>query len=183
MSKALSEKLKAVLPDLISSQQTMYVKNRHTDERARLISDVIEIAKIKKFEGFLVATNIEKAFDSFDHNFSILTREKYGFDETFILSVKISLRDQESCVINGDTTTKYFSLGRGAGQSNPVSAFLFILTLEMLFILIKSKPEIEGLTIFECNSAYADDTTFLLQDIISIKHLVDTFSFFRTFQD
>ena len=123
------------------------------------------------------------AFDSFDHNFSILTLEKYGFDKNFILWVKISLRDQESCVINGGTTTKYFSIGREAGQSDPISAFLFILTLEMLFILLKSNPEIEGLTIFEYNSAYADDTTFLLQDIFSIEHLVDSFSFFRTFQD
>ena len=48
ISKALSEKLKKVLPDLISSQQTAYVKNRHIGESGRLISDIIEIAKIKK---------------------------------------------------------------------------------------------------------------------------------------
>ena len=48
ISKALSEKLKKVLPDLISSQQTAYIKNRHIVESGRLISDVTEIAKIKK---------------------------------------------------------------------------------------------------------------------------------------
>ena len=52
ISKALSEKLKKVLPDLISSQQTVYIKNRHTGESGRLISDVIEIAKIKKLHSF-----------------------------------------------------------------------------------------------------------------------------------
>ena len=52
ISKALSEKLKKVLPDLISSQQTAYVKNRHIGERGRLISDVIEIAKIKNWTVF-----------------------------------------------------------------------------------------------------------------------------------
>ena len=52
ISKALSEKLKKVLPDLISSQQTTYVKNRHIGESRRLISDVTEIAKIKKLEFF-----------------------------------------------------------------------------------------------------------------------------------
>ena len=51
ISKAFSEKLK-VLPDLISSQQTTYVKNRHIGESRRLISDVTEIAKIKKLEFF-----------------------------------------------------------------------------------------------------------------------------------
>ena len=94
-------------------------------------------------------------------------------------------RDQESCVINGGTTTKYLSLGRGARQGDPISAFLFILALEILFILIKSKPEIEGMTIFDYNylySAYADDTTFFLKNIISIKDMI-LFIFFRTFQD
>ena len=48
ISQALSEKLKKVLPDLICSQQTAYVKSRDIGECGRLISDIIEIAKIKK---------------------------------------------------------------------------------------------------------------------------------------
>ena len=51
----------------------------------------------------------------------------------------------------------------------------------ILFIPIKSKPEIEGITIFDYNylySAYADDATFFLKDIISVKHVVDTLHFF-----
>ena len=62
ISKALSEKLTKVPPDLISSQQTVYVKNRHIGESGRLISHIIEIAKMKKKK-----MDIEKAFDSLDH--------------------------------------------------------------------------------------------------------------------
>ena len=46
ISKALSEKLEKVLADFISSQQTAYVKNIYIGESGRLISDIIEIAKI-----------------------------------------------------------------------------------------------------------------------------------------
>ena len=186
ISKALSEKLKEVLPDLISSQQTAYVKNRHIGENGRLISDIIEITKIRKIGGFLVTMDIEKAFDSLDHNFLISTLEKYGFGQNFILWIKILLNDQESCVINGGKTTKYFMLGRGARQGDPISAFLFILALEILFLLIKTKPEIAGLTIFDhcyLYSAYADDTTFFLKDTISIKNMVDSFHLLMNYLD
>ena len=40
------------------------------------------------------------------------------------------------------------------------------------------------MTIFNYNylySAYVDDTTFFLKDIISVKHMVDTSNFFRYF--
>ena len=103
-----------------------------------------------------------------------------------ILWVKILLNDQELFVINGGKTTKYFMLGRGARQGDLISAFLFILALEILFLLIKTKPDIAGLTVSDhcylC-SVYADDTTFFLKDIISIKNMVDTFHFFRTSLD
>ena len=85
--------LQNFLPDLISSRQTAYVKNIHIGESGRLMSDVIEIVKMKKLEGFLVTMDIEKVFESLDHNFLIFTSEKYGFDKTFILWVKILLRD------------------------------------------------------------------------------------------
>ena len=185
--KALSEKLKKVLPDLISSQQTAYVQNRHICESRRLISDIIEITKIKKIKiFFLVTMDIETAFDSLDHHFLISSLEKYGFGKNFLSWVKVLLKNQESCVLNGGTTTKYFLFGRGARQGDPVSAYLFILTLEILFHLIRLKPEIKGLAIFDnCHLyfVYADDTTFFLQDTISIKHMVGSFRLFLYFSE
>ena len=66
---------------------------------------------------------------------------------------------------------------------DPVSAYLFILVLEILFLFIKKHPELKGIEIFECfiYTAYADDTTFFLKDAQSIENLVqmfNTFSFF-----
>ena len=69
-----------------------------------------------------------------------------------------------------------FHLGEELIRVTQFQLFLFI-----LFILMKSKPEIEGMTTFDWNylySAYADDTIFLLKDIISVKHMADISHFF-----
>ena len=78
---------------MISSQQTAYVKNRHIGESGRLISDIIEIAKIRKTEGFLATMDIGKDFDSLDYNFLISALEKNGFGKNFISWVKILLKN------------------------------------------------------------------------------------------
>ena len=77
------------------------------------------------------------------------------------------MNDQELCVINRGITTKYFKLEKGDRQGQPASTYLFILCLEILFILIKSNRNIKGIKIFENSflyTAYADDSTFFLKD-------------------
>ena len=78
--------------------------------------------------------------------------------------LKILKKNPEPCVINGGKTTPYFKLERGTGQGDPISVYLFILALEVVFSLIKANLDIKGLQFFSHTflySSYADDTTFL----------------------
>ena len=102
ISKILASRLKKVLPNLISSQQTAYVAQRCINESGRLISDLLSVTKKMKVKGYLVTIDIEKAFDSLDHTFLISALEKFGFGKAFIDWIKIFLNEQESCVINGE---------------------------------------------------------------------------------
>ena len=76
LSKSLAEKLKHVFPELIASNQTASVKNRCISESGRLISDVIEMSDILDIPGYLVTMDIEKAFDSLDHDFLLSAFKK-----------------------------------------------------------------------------------------------------------
>ena len=92
--------------------------------------------------------------------------------------------NQQSCIINGDFTTRYFNLEKGACQGNPISAYLFILALEVIFELVKNNADIRGITIFNhvfLYAAFADYSTFFLNDLLSVKNLIYIFIVFSLF--
>ena len=45
------------------------------------------------------------------------------------------------------SSTGYFYLERGTRQGNPISAYVFILTLEILFTQIRDNHQIKGIMI------------------------------------
>ena len=83
---------------LISSQETVYVKNRFIGGSVRLISDIIGISDWLNNEVFLVTMDIEKAFDSLDHDFLSSVLRKFGFGKNFTTWIEVLLKDQLSCV-------------------------------------------------------------------------------------
>ena len=184
ISKCLAARLVPVLPTIISPDQTAYVKGRFIGESTRLISDILEMADTENLSGYLFTADLEKAFDSIDHNFLIACLKKFGFGPYFINWAKILLNQNESCVMNGGTTTKYFTLARGARQGDPIAAYFFIIVLEIFFILARENSDINGLNILGFSyllSAYADDTTFFVADLDSIKALIKLFGEFSKF--
>ena len=64
--------------------------------------------------------DIEKVFDSPGHSSLISVSKKFGFGENFNDWIKILLYKQESCIMNGGFTTKYFNLEKGARQGDPI---------------------------------------------------------------
>ena len=107
---------------------------------------------------------MKKSFDLLNHSFFMAVLKKSSFGPSFLECIEAVLKNQESCVINAGTTTAYFKQQNGARQGDPISAYLFILALEILFYLIKTNNKIECLNICDYSflySAYADDTTFI----------------------
>ena len=82
--KSLAEKLKHVALELISSNQTTYVKNQCISESGRLIPDVIEICDILDIP----------SYNRYWKSVWLLSDlKKFGFGENFICWIKILLND------------------------------------------------------------------------------------------
>ena len=72
ISKALSKRLKSVLPSLISDNQTTYFDERLISQGGRLIADVLQTTDVLKLSGMLVTIDIQKTFNSVNHKFLTL---------------------------------------------------------------------------------------------------------------
>ena len=152
-----------MLPSLISSNQTAYLNGRFISEEGRLISDISEVSDLLKLKGHLLTVDIENAFGSINRNFLLKVLENYSFSHDFLKRISILLQNQESCVLNGGKKTRHFSLKRGTRMGDLISAYLFILVLEKVFIFVKESENVQGLTIFNNQflcTTYTDDTTF-----------------------
>ena len=86
--------------------------------------------------------------------------------------------------MNGGFTTKCFNIEKGARQGDLNSTYLFIFAMEIFFSFIKNDSWIKGIKDFDYAffyAVYADDSTFSLKDLASVKKLEDIFSYYSKY--
>ena len=173
-TKCIAKRLEKVLPSLINSDQTGYVKNRFIGENIRLISDVIELYEKKQLPGMLLFIDFEKAFDSLEWKYLFKVLELMNFGPMFQKWIHTFYSNITSCVINNGFASNFFLLQRGVRQGCPLSGLLFVLAIEVLGQAIRKNENIRGLKINDTElklSMYADDITAFIKDDCSANHL------------
>jgi len=76
-------------------------------------------------------------------------------------------------VLNAGFMTNYFQVSRGARQGCPLSPLLFVLSVELLTLKIRQDQLCRGVPLPDGQNAkisqFADDTTLILEDTISLR--------------
>ena len=91
--------------------------------------------------------HLAKAFDSIEHPFLLAVLKSFGFGPQFIHWVRTMFKNAECCVTNNGHSTGYFPLERGTRQGDPLPAYLYILSIETLFIQIRENEEVKRIRI------------------------------------
>ena len=82
----------------------------------------------------------------------------------------------------GRFTIPYFNLEKSARQGDPISAYLFILALEVLFELIKNNADIRKITIFNDTFCILPSRMIRVPNhLLLVKNLINTFKVFSLF--
>ena len=173
-TKWVASKTIPSLSNIIHENQVAYVKGRFIGEGIKTIEGVINFIKENKLDGYILAIDFEKAFDSIEWDYLWKSLEAYGFPDAYIKLIKTAYNNMEACVVNGGTSTKYFRITRGVRQGDPISAYLFIIALELLAIRIRNNRKIKSININGTEiklSAYADDISLFVTDVNSIKEI------------
>ena len=170
-AKAVATRMKRVLPDIISNDQTGFLKGRSIGENVRLLNSVISYAEQQNVPGMLLFIDFEKAFDTLEWKFLEKTLRFYNFGDSLITWIRLLYTDISSSIIN-----------RGVRQGCPLSPYLFILCVEILGNAIRNCDQIKGICVLdaECKiSQYAEDSTLILDG--SEKSMQQSFSLLDSF--
>ena len=89
LTKVLANRVKRVLPSIISNCQNGYVRNRSIHDSIRLVQDIIQYTEITQSPGVLVSVDFRKAFDSIEWKFILKDLRKYNFGPGLINWINI----------------------------------------------------------------------------------------------
>ena len=183
LAKAIANRIKSCLQNIIHSDQTGFMKNRFIGENIVKILNIIEIAENEQIPALIMAVDFEKAFDHLEWHFIIKSLELFNFSPTIIQWVETLYKNISSCVGNNGWFSDFFPLSRGVRQGCPLSPYLFIICTELMAISVRSNPQIKGVRVNGEEtklSQFADDTTFiLLYDADTLNAVIQTLDSFH----
>ena len=146
LTKALTNRLKKVLPSIIHFTQTV-VDIRRIDNTVHMLRDFVHLANTENLEFAFIFLDQEKAFDRVNHAFLYKTMRAFGIGPVFIQWIrKIYCNATTSVEVNGFLSAN-IPLRRGVRQGCPPSTLLYVLIIEILALQFRKDPDIVGFTV------------------------------------
>lgn len=144
ISKLLSIRLKPVLQDIISENQSAFIPGRVISGNVLITHEVLHYLKISgatKHCTMVVKTDINKAYVRLEWSFIREVLERLGFHPTWINWMLQCISTVTYSFLLNNEVAGNIHPQRGIRQGDPLSPYIFILCGEMLSELCKKAQE------------------------------------------
>ena len=171
VSKALAKRITNVIHNLISDDQTCGIPGKDISENVVSMSLLIDYVKKNDINGLVLKIDQYKAFDRVNHEYLFSVIKKMGFGHNFQKWIYILYNNIQSCIKYNGYISDLFPIKRGVRQGCPISALLYVLSVEPFHDYICKDPHISGINIGITEAKifqHADDTTFFVSNITSV---------------
>ncbi|CAM8882279.1 unnamed protein product [Rhodiola kirilowii] len=192
VTKILANRLKTVLPLIISDSQSAFIPGKQISDNILLAHEVLHYIKSRRKQKkgyFSLKIDMSKAYDRVEWGFLEEVQRKMGFPDRWISLIMECVRSVKYKVKLNDGYVEIPQPERGLRQGDPLSPYLFLLCSEWLSSKLEADTvgrRLKGVRI--CRGApvishlfFADDSIFFLkatrQNAIRIKRVLEEYEF------
>lgn len=176
LAKILARRLESIMPQIISDDQTGFIRGRHSYSNIRRLLNVILSPSSSDVPEAIISLDAEKAFDRVEWAYLFFSLRQFGFNSNFISWIKLLYSSPYASVCTSNQRSAPFSLFRGTRQGCPLSPLLFALAIEPLSAALKREAGFEGIERWSIEhrvSLYADDLLLYVRNpLVSIPRIL-----------
>ncbi|KAJ1280495.1 hypothetical protein BS78_04G236900 [Paspalum vaginatum] len=185
VTKLMANRLASRLPDMVSINQSAFVKGRSIQDNFLLVQQLTRCLYRKKEPHILFKLDISKAFDSVSWAFLLEVLQHMGFGRKWCNLLCLLLSTSSTRVLVNDEPGESILHHRGLRQGDPLFPMLFLLVMEALNALVTKAAQenlLQPLAVQQAKhriSLYADDVIMFLRpnrdDLLLISQLLKAF--------
>ena len=157
LEKALANRLKECIDDIIDPVQTGFIAGRSISINIR---KAFEVVQNTEEDALAIFIDFQKAFDKIEFSAIYGAMQFFGIGPEYVDMVRTCYSDCTAVVQNNGLFSKPFQINRGLRQGAPNSSFLFLLCAQLLCISLQQNQQLKGIPINEIvqlMSQFADD--------------------------
>ncbi|VFQ85765.1 unnamed protein product [Cuscuta campestris] len=186
-TRILSDRLKKLLPKLISPEQAAFQQGKSITEQVLMAKEMVHLLSAKVRGGnCILKLDLSKAFDKLSWHFLERILAKFGFNQRVVQLLMGNLKSTFFSVLINGQPKGFFPMKCGVKQGDPLSPLLFILALEGLTRFLNFQHSIGRISSFSSGRTptpshllYADDIIIFTKadcrNLLRVKTILSSF--------